>query len=328
MIRPQCLLAMPRFRRIGPILAGLALMGAIPVASSVTCEDPIRVVVLPHPMASAGSTATTTPDPFMQRLLTRINARLAGDCTESLSRSLERLRDVPVSGSRDPQSLINHYAADAAITLELSLARRATGNGWCEVSARVFSEGYSACGYDLGLAIAEPERSELCRCSAAQGQALSLVDALGEAMAERLAATLSERIPGRARERQIFLEGAVDHTLLEAFGKVLYTVRETEVIDHYQLAIDPVRPQASRAFWRLRLGDTDSFRVQANIWTALRKVGAAGGRTSISAVPFDYDNDELKRLAGVRPAAVSACTIGFVVDRELARDKDFAAGDP
>ena len=86
----------------------------------------------------------------------------------------------------------------------------------------------------------------------------------------------------------------------------------------------PTIPQACFVIWRVRIEDTDPFRLQANVMKMIDDILDAGGEITLKGVPYRYTAAEVDLLKGIRPGESTSREIQFVVDRERARDREFS----
>jgi len=119
------------------------------------------------------------------------------------------------------------------------------------------------------------------------------------------------------------LDGATDAAVAEVFGKIVSTAPGVVSSKRYSTEIIPDDPQGCHILWRATIDKTDSFVLQTNIMKMVNDVLAAGGTLTLKGVPYRYTPSEIALLGGVRPADATSREIQFVVDRELARDREF-----
>lgn len=120
------------------------------------------------------------------------------------------------------------------------------------------------------------------------------------------------------------LDGAVNYETGEAFGKIVNTATGVISAKRYGQDIVPGNPQASYVKWRVQIGDTEPFRLQANIMTMINYVLDHGGDVVIRGVPYRYTPAEVDMLRGIRISSANPKVLNFVVDRERMRDSDFS----
>ena len=122
----------------------------------------------------------------------------------------------------------------------------------------------------------------------------------------------------------IRLDGVVNYPTAEIFGKVVNSVTGVTEAKRYGSVIVPGNPQAGYVVWRVHIAGTDPFRLQANIIKMLADVLNSRGNLVLNGVPYRYTSAEVDLVRAIRPAMSSTRSIGFVVDRELARDREFS----
>ncbi len=120
----------------------------------------------------------------------------------------------------------------------------------------------------------------------------------------------------------IRLDGANDATVAEAFGKIVGSAEGVVDAKRYSSSIVPDNPQGSYINWRVSVNGIDSFNLQTSIMDMSRELIRAGGLLTMEGVPYNYSNDEIVMLLGLRPADATSRQLWFVIDRELARDRE------
>lgn len=120
------------------------------------------------------------------------------------------------------------------------------------------------------------------------------------------------------------LEGANEGTLTEVFGKVVNSAPTVVSAKRYSTNIVPDNPQACSLFWRVEVQDGDGFRLQADMMDMFREIDRAGGYLDLYGIPYRYASSEIDLLKGIRPSDATSRALWFVVDRELARDREMA----
>ncbi len=120
------------------------------------------------------------------------------------------------------------------------------------------------------------------------------------------------------------LDGANQYEIATVFGKILNTVRGVAEARRYSSNIVPENPQASSVVWRVKLEGTDPFRLESNIMKMIGDVLASGGEIHMKGVAYRYTAAEVDLVKGIRPAGATSRELQFVVDRELARDREFS----
>ena len=260
------------------------------------------------------------------------------------------------------RSLAARYGVDAVYLLWLKVKLQRDGNAsgsLVRASVILEGEGYDAAGRDLGAALSKSWT--LTRTDRDQ----ALVDAEKEVAYEvgrvltawrgspvvrpGQACTVRPLPPvhhrpapsgsgqGGVLQRNITrygswidvrLDGAVNYPTSEIFGKVVNSVTGVTEAKRYGSVIVPGNPQASYVSWRVHINGTDPFRLQANIVKMLADVLHSRGSLVLNGVPYRYTAAEIDLVRAIRPAMSSSSSIAFVVDRELARDREFSGRYP
>ncbi len=120
------------------------------------------------------------------------------------------------------------------------------------------------------------------------------------------------------------LDGANDATVTEVFGKIVSSAEGVVAAKRYGTTIVPDNPQASSVNWRVTVNGIDSFNLQTTIMDMSREVLRAGGMLTMEGVPYRYTQDEISMLLGLRPADATSRQLWFLIDRELARDREMS----
>ncbi len=121
------------------------------------------------------------------------------------------------------------------------------------------------------------------------------------------------------------LAGANEGVLTEIFGKVVVSAPTVLSATRYSSQIVPDNPQACWLLWRVRVDDSgDGFRLQTDMMDMLQEINRAGGYLDLYGVPYRYSRSEIGMLKGIRPGDATSRSLQFVVDRELARDREMA----
>jgi len=272
----------------------------------------------------------------------------AKDASEAeYNRVMERAREDSVLASKE---MCKKYAVDVAYIVWLNVKVKRTADGYCKAKARLDGQGYDSAGRSLGAnvsktfkvtrrdcddAVAEVEKEvgdvvgrklTAWRGSRAHG---SVVTA-GSAVSQRSGTTqtgggvLQRRADPLENLINVRLDGATEYELAEVFGKVINTVTGVVEAKRYSISLVPDNPQACFVIWRVRIEDTEPFRLQANMMKMIDDISDAGGEITLKGVPYRYTAAEIDLLKGVRPGDSTAREIQFVVDRERARDREFS----
>jgi uncharacterized membrane protein YgcG len=278
-----------------------------------------------------------------------INAFAKEGSEREYNRVMERAREDSVLAAQD---MCKKYAVDAAYIVWLNVKVRQTSDGYCKAAARLDGEGYDSGGRDLGVGVSKTFKVTKRDCDDAIAEVEKEV---GDLVGRKLTAwsggsTSPSTVTGGgggggsygggystssggalARNTQKFenlinvkLDGATEYELAEVFGKVVNTATGVVEAKRYGSRIVPDNPQASFVTWRVRTEDTDPFRLQSNIIKMINDILDAGGEIVMRGVPYRYTAAEVDLLKGIRPGDTTSREIQFVVDRELARDREFS----
>ncbi len=124
---------------------------------------------------------------------------------------------------------------------------------------------------------------------------------------------------------EVRLTGATAGAVSEAFGKVVGSAPGVVAATRYASRVQPDTPQGSWETWRVTTaGEADVFRLQSEIMAMVEEVMRNGGYVDIYQVPYRYSPDEIALLKGLRPMEATSRSLYFVIDRELARDREMA----
>ncbi len=335
------------------LVGGFLLTGCATAQPSVSgSASPLRIVVLPY-YTEKGLEAREAGELTLhyRRVVRFINNQLvrhgfevinpfATDLKEEeYNRYMERARQDSALAAKE---MCKRYAVDVAYIVWLDVRAERTPDGYCRVRARLDGEGYDSAGRDLGVGVSKRFIRTALDCDDAVAEAeKEVADVVGRVLTawnrERLASLPSVPatsggggqgvIAKRARQYEnlisIRLDGAPNYEVVEAFGKILNTVRGVVEAKLYRLRIEPDNPQASTSIWRVRIQGTEPFRLQANIIKMVQDLLKAGGRITIKGVPYRYTPEEIEWFKGLRPGDCSSREIQFVIDRELMRDREF-----
>ena len=346
-------------RRLGGllILAG-ALFAQTACATATLSDSPVRIVVLPF-YTEEGTDAKDAgyEARHYRRIAKFINNQLARHGFEVINPFAAELREEEYNSYRKrsredsplaAREMTRKYATDVAYIVWLDVKKRLTGDGYCKAQARVEGEGYDSGARDLGVGLIKTFKVTRRNCEDAIVEAEKEVGDIvgrtltawrGSADARRVVSSggvTAESGGGGAVQRaadalqnlvNVRLEGGTEYELVEVFGKVIHTVRGVVDARTYRVRVEPESAQASFALWRVRIEDTDPFRLQANVMKMLADISEASGRITLKGVPYRYDTVEIELLKGIRPGDATTREIVFVVDRERVRDLEFSRRD-
>jgi len=274
-------------------------------------------------------------------------ARDAGEA--EYSRVMERAREDSPLASRE---MCKKYAVDAAYIVWLNVKIKRTVDGYCKAGARLDGQGYDSAGHSLGAAVSKTFKVTRRDCDEAIAEVEKEVgDLVGRSLTAwrggktrasatpgsgsgAAAETNAGRVQGAGVLKQetakkenlinVRLDGGASYELTEVFGKVINTVTGVVEAKRYSSSLIPDNPQACFMIWRVRIENTEPFRLQANVMKMLDDISDAGGEIQLNGVPYRYTAAEIDLLKGIRPGDGTTREIQFVVDRERARDREFS----
>jgi hypothetical protein len=352
-----------RFQKM--ILTLLVMTGAVlMIATAAAAELRTRIVVLPFYVEKGHDADTGSSDiglhfrrmsGFIENHLVRHNFEVidpfARDASEAeLNAVMEKAKQDSLMVARN---MCQRYAVDAAYIVWLTVKTQKTADGYYQASAILDGKGYDSGGRSLGanvlktfkvtrrdfdeaVAVVEKEVGDVV------GRTLTnwsdnrpvhnVVGSSGQTNAIRTSkgsngkGVLQQNIEKQAQYVNLRLDQANEYELVEAFGKVVNTVRGVTAAKRYNQRIVPDNPQACVTEWEVAIdtNQTDPFRLQANIMKMVNDILDAGGTIRINGVPYRYTPSEMKLMMGLRPGEATSRSIQFVVDRERARDREFS----
>jgi len=121
---------------------------------------------------------------------------------------------------------------------------------------------------------------------------------------------------------EVRLEGVTEYTLSEVFAKVINAAAGVVEAKRMASSIVPNNRHVSWVVWRVKIEDTDSLRLQTNILKMIHDILDAGVTIHYKGIPYRYTPEDLALLKGIRPGDSTSQKIQFVIDRDLARDKE------
>ncbi len=336
---------------VAMILAVSLLLGNIFTARA---EMNPRIVVLPFYAEKGRDVKSYYAEQHYRRIMRLINNHLvrydfevvnafAADSNErEYNRMMETTREDSPSAFRE---ICKRYGTDAAYVVWLNVDIEHTPDGFCKASAILDGEGYDSAGIDLGVGLSKTFKVTRRDCDNA---IVEVEKEVGDLVGKRLTAwgkaekekvvssdksssseaaeqrTLAKNIAAGQSMINLRLDGATNYELSEVFGKVVNTV--TGVVEAQRLSSRIVsdNPQASYVKWRVEIEDTDPFRLEANIIKMINDVLEARGELVLKGVPYRYTHDEVELLKGFRPGDTTTREVQFVIDRQLARDREMS----
>ena len=335
-------------------LAAVLMMGGA-MAGSVLAQSPTRIVGLPF-YTENGKDVTDVKYAskhfrrvirFMNNQMVRqgfevINAWAKTSSEKEYNRVLERTRvDSPLAA----MEMCKKFGTDLAYIIWLRVKVKKTADNLYKAVASLDGEGYDSGGRDLGAgvyktfiitkkdknqAIEEAEKEvgdlvgrKLTAWSGTSQGAAYVAGGGGTAGGTPQGGVLARHAKELENLIEVRLDGATEYTISEIFGKIINTARGVVEARRMNSNIVPNNPQACYVTWQARIEDTDPFRLQSNIMKMAHDILDAGGETYYRGVPYRYTAAEVDLLKGLRPGEATSRRVQFVIDRELARDKEF-----
>jgi len=268
----------------------------------------------------------------------------AKDASErELNRLMERTREDSPLASLE---VCRKYGVDAVYVVWLNVKHKKTTDGYHKAIALLDGKGYDSAGRSIGANVyksfnisrrdfdqaigdVEKEVGDLVgkTLTAWNSQGTSsnkVISSSSAGTGSNGGGVLTRNIDNLEKYIEIRLDGATEYELVEIFGKVLYTVNGVVQGKQISQRIIPDTPQACTSHWEVEIHNTDPFRLQANTMRMINDILDAGGEIILNGVPYRYTSSEVKLLMGVRPGDATSRSVQFVIDRERARDREFA----
>lgn len=241
-------------------------------------------------------------------------------------------------------NMCQRYAVDAAYIVWLKVKTQKTSDGYYKASAMLDGKGYDSGGRSLGanvfktfkvskrdreeaIAIVEKEVGDVVgRALTNWSDRQTTHNVVNSSSGQAGEGVLAKNISKQGKYLNLRLDQANQYELVEAFGKMVNTVRGVAHTRRYNQRIVPDNPQACVTEWEVEIdtNETDPFRLQANIMKMSNDILDAGGNIRINEVPYRYTPSEMKMMMGLRPGEATSRSIQFVIDRERARDREFS----
>jgi len=264
---------------------------------------------------------------------------------KELNRLMERTREDSTLACLE---VCRKYGVDAVYIVWLNVKHKKTADGYHKAIALLDGKGYDSAGRSIGANVyksfkisrrdfdqaigdVEKEVGDLVgrTLTAWNSRAASSNKVVSSSTVSAGGTTNDEGVLARNIDKlekyiEIRLDGATEYELVETFGKVLYTVNGVVQGKQISQRIVPDTPQACTSHWEVEIHNTDTFRLQANTMRMINDILDAGGKVVINGVPYRYTSSEVKLLMGIRPGDVTSRSVQFVIDRERARDREFA----
>lgn len=338
---------------------GIILLAAVFVmvgALSAQAKLRTRIAVLPFYMEQGNDADTQYDDlglhyrrmsGFIENQLVRHDFEVIDPFAKDASqKELNRVMETAKEDSLlVAKNMCQRFAVDAVYIVWLKVKAKSTSDGYWKASAVLDGKGYDSGGRSLGANVLKTfkvSRTDFNEAVAVVEKEVG--DVVGRILtnwsqsraAQTLVGTnvtsgtgkgiLAENIQNQAQYVNVRLDQANEYELVETFGKVLNTVRGVVDRRRFNQRIVRDNPQACVTEWEVEIdiNSTDPFRLQANIMKMINDILDAGGTIRIKGVPYRYTPDEMKLMMGIMPGEASSRSLQFIVDRERARDREFA----
>ena len=318
---------------------------------------PLRIVVIPFYVEDgAGSKGGGSAVTHYRRILRFLNNQLVRHGFEVINPFAAEAKEAEYNAYMEKsqedsalvcQEMCKKYATDVAYVVWLNVKFKRTDDGSCIARARLAGEGYDSASRDIGAGVSKTFKVTKSYCDDAivevEKEVADLVGRKLTAWSGRSGRHSYVRSdsgsygqPGedggvlqRHTQRlenliNISLDGVTEYETAEVFGKVINTVRGVVATKRLRSKIVPDNPQQSRIIWQVTIKGTDSFRLESNVIKMINDVLDAGGEIRMKGVSYRYTAAEMDLLKGIRSGDSSSQEIHFVVDRELARDREFS----
>ncbi len=319
----------------------LLFLGAGCAHRASSPHDMIRVAVLPHYMEEGLDAGEGKAALHYRRTIGFINNHLVRNGFEVINTFAGE------DSSLAPMEMCSKYGVDIAYIVRLEVKAKPVADNLCKAQARLDCQGYDSAGRNLGANVFKTFTATGKDCFDAIVEAEKNV---GDEVGRTLAAWRGRSHGGTSGSRgrydsgaveggvlkrgavelenliEVRLDGATEYELSEVFGKVINTVSGVTKTKRYSSQIDSDNPSACQVKWRVRIQDTDPFRMQANTIKMIKDLLDAGGEIMLNGVPYRYSAAEIALLKGIRPGAAGPHYVQFVIDREQVRDKEMQQG--
>lgn len=336
----------------GPVrLYGAMLLAWALLAQAAWAQGgPTRIVVVPfyteqgRPVTDGGFEGI-----HYERVLGYINNHLVGHGFEVIDPAAHEYTEAEYSRLRErpredsllaAKELTARFLVDVVYLVWLDVTTHVTDDHYCKARVQVQGKGYDSAARSIGASLVKiwnrsrrncddavitaekeigDEIGRLLTASRKKAQKRKVDDSGGDGVVQRTSDELAVLINVR-------LDEATRWELVDVFGRVLTIVRGSVDTKPYGMNIDPENPGKSFIAWRIRIENTDAFRLQANIMTLLERIYEAGGQGNFNGVQFRFTSDEVNLLKAIRPDSMKSRSIIFLVDRDRAQAIEFSSG--
>jgi len=138
---------------------------------------------------------------------------------------------------------------------------------------------------------------------------------------------LQQEIRARQDFISVKLLGVTEYELTEMFNDLLMNAPGVMEAKRYRFRLDPQRPAGCIVEWQVKIGDTDAFQLESNLYRMLRDAVPRGAEGQVIAFTFQPMAEDLERLKDIRPWRASSREIEFVLGQPW-RPASIAEGRP
>ena len=126
---------------------------------------------------------------------------------------------------------------------------------------------------------------------------------------------LQQEIKAREDLISVKLLGVTEYEVTEMFNDLLMSAPGVMEAKRYLFRLDPQRPAGCIVEWQVKIGDTDAFQLESNLYRMLRDAARHGTEDEASVFTFDPTVEDLGRFKDIRPWRASSREIQFVLGR-------------
>jgi len=138
---------------------------------------------------------------------------------------------------------------------------------------------------------------------------------------------LQQEIKAREDLISVKLLGVTEYEVTEMFNDLLMNAPGVMEAKRYRFRLDPQRPAGCIVEWQVKIGDTDAFQLESNLYRMLRDAARHGTEDQVPIFTFDPTVKDLARFKDIRPWRASSREIQFVSGRPW-RPASIAEGRP
>ncbi len=138
---------------------------------------------------------------------------------------------------------------------------------------------------------------------------------------------LQQEIKTREDIISVKLIGVTEYEVTEMFNDLLISAPGVMEAKRYRFRLDPQKPAGCIVEWHVKIGDTDAFQLESNLYRMLRDAARDGTEDETPVFTFEPTVEDLGRFKDIRPWRASSREIQFVSGRPL-RPASIAEGRP